>query len=85
MIFCICQTNRKFYHLPGRLPIALICILHEKSKAQGNMQAINPATMYIVFSQRVSARSKASKRRFSHSKASFENAVCGQTRVGLTY
>jgi hypothetical protein len=50
---------------------------------------INPATKYIVFSQRVSVRSKASKRRFSHSQASFaidiKWAVCGQTRVGLTY
>jgi hypothetical protein len=46
---------------------------------------INPATKYIVLSQRVSVRSKTSKRRFSHSKASFDNAVCGQTRVGLTY
>jgi hypothetical protein len=27
---------------------------------------INPATKYVVFSQRVSVRSKASERRFSH-------------------
>jgi len=40
--------------------------------------------MYIVFSQRVSVRSKASERRFSHSKASSDNAVCGRTRAGLT-
>jgi uncharacterized protein (DUF1330 family) len=36
---------------------------------------INPATKYAEFSQSVSARSKASERRFSHSKASFDNAA----------
>jgi hypothetical protein len=46
---------------------------------------INPTTKYIVFSQRVSVRSKASKCRFSYSKASFDNEVCGQARVGLAY
>jgi len=45
---------------------------------------INPAASYVAFSQRVSARSKASERRFSHSKASSDNEVCGQTRVDLT-
>jgi hypothetical protein len=46
---------------------------------------INPTTKYVAFSQRVSARSKALERRFSHFKASSDNAICEQTRVGLTY
>jgi hypothetical protein len=46
---------------------------------------INPATIYIVFSLRLSVRSKASERRFSHSKASSDNAVCGQTGADLSF
>ena len=47
---------------------------------RNNPQAefINPATKYVAFSQRVSARSKASERRFSHSKASSDNAAAGR-------
>jgi hypothetical protein len=39
---------------------------------------INPAPKYAVFSQRVSVRSKASERRFSHSKASSDNVAAGR-------
>jgi len=41
--------------------------------------------MYIIFSHHVSVRSKTSKRRCSYSAASFDNAVCGQTRDGLSF
>jgi len=42
---------------------------------------INPATKYVVFSQRVSVRSKAWERRFSQSKASSDNAAAGRHAV----
>ena len=45
---------------------------------------INPTTVYVCFSPHRSVRSKASKRRFSYSKASFDNAARGQTRAGLS-
>jgi hypothetical protein len=44
---------------------------------------INPTIKYVAFSQSVSVRSKASKRRFSHSKASFDNDAAGRHALAL--
>ena len=54
------------------------------SESYASPGLINPATIYVVFSRLLRARSKASERRFSHSKASSDNAVCGPLRAGLT-
>ena len=54
--------------LPGRY-------VSQESSEWPKLKIINPATIYIAFSQRVCVRSKASERRFSHSKASSDNAA----------
>jgi len=47
------------------------------------LNAINPASIYIVFSPLALVRGKASVRRCSHSAASADNAVRGRARAGL--
>lgn len=45
---------------------------------------INPATLFFAFSPCARFRSKALKRSFSRSKASFNNAVCGNVHMDLS-